>query len=651
MSIGDVREPIFENIPNKNEEISSLKINIDETSERTIEDVNTYLCEDEVSKYEKDGGEVLKRELFRHEGELEFLLKVKKNYKRLFKKAKKHLFCTGKKISGDSKQIKIHKEFDQQYLNLLKLKIDYNKESLSVLEKQKKIVETLVKLDPSKEETMQSMICKLEETISRFSSSIERFKLYLQKETESFSPSKNRSVSSSKGQKTVGYSLKGDTDHLTTQFVKEGSRGGKDLREIQRSAVHFMTISGSGLEGDVFSNSIGSMKNFLMNYRSENRQEEVIARRVAERFKGLQKISKDVEDIEVKRGKIRPEELSWSLVKDVKDLPRGEKMLLPGGTKSHAMLYEIERQMDGYLKFTIINTGKGLSENHQYVRRNGEVKFNPKYEHSGILDSSLNARFFKDLIDIQTQRDHGVQEIYGLLNGKGSLYNERQNEEKFIKTQKLGTCTHKVLSTYLKIQYSEAGRAKGFQKLKVVSKFSTLKDLVLLEQIARVQGLQKSIFGGNSHARENHKRFIDRALETFKQSYAKRKEKLGGDLSLEERRHIDAVIEGIGRNYFLAGEEKIVRREHPVVVPHIPSAPSLKKKKIQGSLSKTEEIREVKEEKVDNLKRKKLNKKFLSERHERRRKKLLFARQCERRRREYLLAQRRRERQKKIDQG
>lgn len=307
----------------------------------------------------------------------------------------------------------------------------------------------------------------------------------------------------------------------------------KEMSSLHRHAVHVMGISGTKLEGNVFSRSIDGMRDFLGSYAGEssNSSKADIAGDTYRAFGSLASLSKEIERIELESPSERAsslEELSQKIESRVEELEVGEKFVIPGGTCAHAMLYEVQKKEDGSLTFTVVNTGMGLKKHHkkQTDPKTGKVKYDPSYVRENIGKNSLKKAFFKELIGLQVNEGSCVDDIYRLSEEKGEESTEVKSFQECISPQKIDTCTHKVLGAYLKMEYCRRDTVSNFKKLKVISKVQTFKNLLNVDKGCRVDGVRGNILGGSLVRRNAHRELIALAAETIAKLYEGEGEKL-----------------------------------------------------------------------------------------------------------------------------
>lgn len=336
---------------------------------------------------------------------------------------------------------------------------------------------------------------------------------------------------------------------------------GKSMKETHRSAVHIMTVPGTKLEGNIFSSSMACMSGFLEDYSGNSVSGgDHIAKETSMRFRDLEGTSKEIERIEVmpegQRGQ-HLEALASNLKEKMRNLPSGEKLLIPGGTNAHAMLYEAEKISDGKWRFTIVNTGDGMKRYHQESPPGGG-KYDPEYVIEDIPEENLSKDFIGGLLGLQVRSSEvNVEEIYQMASVEklgGWKRTGMKGAQAPIRPQKLGTCTYKVLTAYLRAQYVNAGNLRGYKRLKVISKVNTLNNLIQSDHCGRAEQA-----AGFSSVRENPgAKFIRLASATLEKSLLGTGSEKGigkiekmiseGILTEEEANSVRGMIESIRSN-------------------------------------------------------------------------------------------------------
>ncbi|MFT4552809.1 MAG: hypothetical protein ACI9S8_001440 [Chlamydiales bacterium] len=326
----------------------------------------------------------------------------------------------------------------------------------------------------------------------------------------------------------------------------------RTLTDLQKSAVHFNTIPHTHLEGAIYSASINNMSSFLRGYGNMPVDGEGggdrVALKVASQFEKMNQKTKTIEAIEIGSSNISLKDFSSELMHEVLSLKPGGKTLIPGGTMKHAMLYEIEKQINGGYKFSVVNTGDSIEHHHKAII-GGKEKYSPAYTITNIRGDKLNEQFFKKLMGYQI-KNTAVDRIYGLVDGLGGRKmapaEYEQHPEMFINPQKLGTCTHKALSAYLKMQYYHAPegkhltskeRMKPFKRMKLMSKVSTLNNLAGSMGVLKTKG----VVGGNS-AYRNHEKFVQLATASFENSFDRKRESYSKFMSQSEIDQISSLL-------------------------------------------------------------------------------------------------------------
>lgn len=342
----------------------------------------------------------------------------------------------------------------------------------------------------------------------------------------------------------------------------------RTLTDLQTSAVHFNTIPHTTLEGTVYSHSISNMSSFLREYgaisAASTGQGDPIATKAAGQLREMNRKMKRIEAIEVGAGKETLRSFSSEMMRDVRALGTGEKTLIPGGTLHHAMLYEVEKQSNGGYKLNVINTGDNIQNHHSKVIK-GKRKYSPAYTITNIRGDKLDEQFFKTLIGYQVKKTD-VSRIYDLVDGLGgrpmSAREYESHSGMFISPQKLGTCTHKALTAYLKMQYYQAPEAqdlsseeriKPFKRMKMMSKISTLQNLAESMEVLKT----RSVYG-RDNSYQNHEKFVQLATHSFAEDFRDKKGKYGDFMSPSELEAISNVLANVEKS--CSYKEKAIAR-------------------------------------------------------------------------------------------
>lgn len=173
------------------------------------------------------------------------------------------------------------------------------------------------------------------------------------------------------------------------------------------------------------------------------------------------------------------------------------RVVLPGGWKTvvsgHAMIYEIQKEESGFYKFSIFNTGQGISY-HMSAMRQRMKKICPLFSLSNLEPGAIeNPEFFNQLLALQMMKGvegnkAGADDIYQLLF---YLFPEaivddysRMPHDKLMSEQTAGVCSYESLISYMRIKLP----LKEFLQVKFSIRFTTLSLWYL--------GITKGINGG-----------------------------------------------------------------------------------------------------------------------------------------------------------
>ncbi len=167
------------------------------------------------------------------------------------------------------------------------------------------------------------------------------------------------------------------------------------------------------------------------------------------------------------------ETLSQKVWEKAKDLTEGESLLLPGGTHSHAMLYELSKE-NGFYKLLVVNTGEGI-EHHWSETKGKKTKYSPFLVFSKIPESLLFSDgkpiFFEALFAplFSASNDFPAKAIYDGPLAYLAGYLDRSNLllQQTITKQRSGTCSWKVFLGYFrsKMEKNEYERAHFYFRL------------------------------------------------------------------------------------------------------------------------------------------------------------------------------------------
>lgn len=136
-------------------------------------------------------------------------------------------------------------------------------------------------------------------------------------------------------------------------------------------------------------------------------------------------------------------------------------ILIPVGTKNHALCLCIERLKSNKYRATIINTGLGLKDNHPHdeltdlfqtwLSING-------IEEEKLYDPEIWIKFIK------AKRSDDISRTYDCFKGLGSL-SEKSNPELYAKPQFRGTCSGSVIVKLLRYLICDRISGSNYNKL------------------------------------------------------------------------------------------------------------------------------------------------------------------------------------------
>lgn len=155
-------------------------------------------------------------------------------------------------------------------------------------------------------------------------------------------------------------------------------------------------------------------------------------------------------------------ELAQQISMQVCALQPGDSILLPGGTSNHGLAYEIIRQFDDKITFTLYN-GAPSEENHK--------KIGGKYSNICIRNvdpDMLDKVFFTRLYGLTLRRD--VEEIYDHLKNLGNV----ESDCSYHYPQGIGDCASRCLLRWLKKQMGSGlyRRMRAFTLQALLERFS-----------------------------------------------------------------------------------------------------------------------------------------------------------------------------------
>lgn len=232
-------------------------------------------------------------------------------------------------------------------------------------------------------------------------------------------------------------------------------------------------------------------ENLIMKREIEEFIEQDRHRLTQEEIKHLEGCSKSLENAAQleREQRVKPQETAEKIRKQIEQLKDGEALFLSGGTKRHAIVYEVRRKNEDYI-FTIINTGDDEIGKEQ---RNGQWDPMPRehgqhkqlrYAHKAYLCSlsALDMEFIEQILPIQSDKfiaaDHyqNMSRMMALRNAwpiYGRLHHQQGGQ----------SCALKSISSWLKgdlvIQFGdERGKAlhAQFQVFRAEKRIAEMKE-------------------------------------------------------------------------------------------------------------------------------------------------------------------------------
>lgn len=181
-----------------------------------------------------------------------------------------------------------------------------------------------------------------------------------------------------------------------------------------------------------------------------------IVEKFKECLKWQSKILSELSDIKADKAKSNSSydlKVALELSCEVQSLAVGQKILFPGGSKEHSVLYEVQRVSNDDFSFHIYNTGDGISE-HWMLIEDGSLKIKGVYEIEKIsLEKISDVDFFQALLNLKLVSDENfAQNLYqGILSTLGGYKKEiPTNPSDYMQSQRAGTCVWKMLCAYLR---------------------------------------------------------------------------------------------------------------------------------------------------------------------------------------------------------
>ena len=188
----------------------------------------------------------------------------------------------------------------------------------------------------------------------------------------------------------------------------------------ERLFAHINTdpfLAGSfDLQGNRFANTIGYLNQYMQIYEQNGGE-------ITDDTRQLLSASSQLTDYENRISEVRSDgrHTLESTLDDIKEkvlvLRAGEYLLLPGGWLApdggHAIIYELKKDSDGSILFTIHNSGSGLQYHAKRSDKEKEL-FSPTLTYKITIDS-LNSKhfmpFMNELLTLQIPRIHKKSKI------------------------------------------------------------------------------------------------------------------------------------------------------------------------------------------------------------------------------------------------
>ena len=293
---------------------------------------------------------------------------------------------------------------------------------------------------------------------------------------QSFSE-EERKVFVEKGKKLID-------EHCDKDVLKSDHHGHIDDRLFAH--IHGDSyVNGTALEGNVPSRTLHHMFYYLEKFKPFERWNDILEafRKAPDYAKRLEAIILDNSNpfsTAIRQEKLN--QLSDSIVEDIFNLGSGQKLLIPGGFKGHAMLYQVTKEANGTFTLEVLNTGSGLNH-HKPHGIKGKIKFYPFKRFEKIaLDKKLWRDFMQAALECQAPLNstdtpydsvYVYQKILPML--KGIEVPVVASEQDVITVQRGGTCTERVLHAYIRRHCMQSyGIIEPYKNFKIRFKRQTL---------------------------------------------------------------------------------------------------------------------------------------------------------------------------------
>lgn len=237
-------------------------------------------------------------------------------------------------------------------------------------------------------------------------------------------------------------------------------------------------------EGSYFDLTAEYMASILARNEQELKSLGLEAKSLIQKFAFPAVVAKDAKKVDSGGFQLGLQKLASNIVETVQKLPRGQSILLPGGWKGHAILYEIKRDEAGEYDFAIYNTGDGAGY-HENIIDGTKHKIKDYLELKKVDKEVIcSESFYRALCEIGLSHvgkigastHPGPEAVYeGLLKSLGGdVATEDIGRLNFRTKQRAGTCTWKCLMAALRRGCSSYAQ---YRRLKHLIWRQTFEDL------------------------------------------------------------------------------------------------------------------------------------------------------------------------------
>jgi hypothetical protein len=153
-------------------------------------------------------------------------------------------------------------------------------------------------------------------------------------------------------------------------------------------------------------------------------------------------------------------------------------LLFYGGSRGHAVIYEVTRQDNGLLSFMINNTGLGI-EHHKHTHDRVQQVI-----YKDLKPEQLNAAFWEKLIDHKQQNEEMTPFYEFVEHHLADTTNK--TEGRSIRQQRSGVCSFKSLSTWLHGQIA-SGHTKESRNPADEILYVKYKKFMFKQQLAEIK--------------------------------------------------------------------------------------------------------------------------------------------------------------------